>query len=61
MTLEQWAQLSNRTIHKPGGTYVMSTKRNNIHHKKLWKLSDYKVTTVTGILVWLVPKETKNE
>ncbi len=59
MTLEQWAKKTKRpTIQSPSGAVcVCSTKSNNPdHHYELWHLSDYKVSTVSGLVVWVVPK-----
>lgn len=55
MTLEQWTRFSGISpkVHPNGGTYVHVV----CPHSKwlLYRLTDYKVSTVSGPVVWLVP------
>ena len=61
-TLAEWSESTGievenvvRTDGGPSGTCVISTQAND-RHSDLFHLSDYAVSTVSGIVVWLVPR-----
>lgn len=59
MTLADWTALSGIKPTHPttekGAVSVCSNSMGNPYHAELWRLSDYKVSSVSGPVVWLVP------
>jgi hypothetical protein len=58
MTLAQWSDANSIAItqSKHGGTSVVVGIGSRAYFD-LFHLSDYAVSTVSGIVVWLVPRE----
>jgi hypothetical protein len=59
MTLKQWSKktgiLPTHPTTERGAVSVLSTEVNFQDHFQLWKLEDYKVSSVSGPVVWLIP------
>lgn len=58
MTLKEWSKKSgilptHPTTEKKAVSVVL--RIDNPHYQDLWKLSDYKVSSVLAGVVWLVP------
>lgn len=58
MNLKQWSEAAEilptcPTTEKEAVSVVVD--HNNPHRKLLWDLSDYVVTSVCGIVIWLRP------
>ena len=59
MTLKEWSQKTGiKPTHPTSetGTVSLISEPKNELHKELWKLEDYKVTSVHGVVIWLTPK-----
>ncbi len=56
MTLKQWAEKHTGTIERSNGTaYVfIHLHLQGEPYRELFRLSDFKVSTVSGPVVWLV-------
>jgi hypothetical protein len=62
MTLGQWIQTANYpyTGRWNGHAYVIADCAGNPPARRsLWNLSDYRVSSVCGGSIWLMPKEGK--
>ncbi len=58
-TLADWTKATGILPTYPtterGAVSVISTSDRTKYHAHLWHLTDYKVSTVSGPVVWLVP------
>lgn len=64
MTLKEWeARYGERAIPHVHTTacYVPDTIRSFGVRARLWSLSDYRVTSVTGGAIWLLPKPRRSD
>lgn len=64
MTLADWEKKSPLTVgtHKTGARWVPDDFPNALHDEhdlrwELWHLSDYRVSSVSGGTIWLIPKK----
>lgn len=61
MKLKEWTKYSGITPTTPTtetGAVSVCIEDNNDFRKQLWDLEDYKVSSVSGIVVWLIPQQT---
>jgi hypothetical protein len=60
MTLKEWSCgtgiLPTHPTTERGAVSVLSTRESNPGHTDLWRLDDYAVSSVCGVVVWLVPR-----
>jgi hypothetical protein len=60
MTLKVWCQrngvLPTCPTSECGAVSLISYRELHGEHALLWSLSDYTVSSVCGVVVWLVPK-----
>lgn len=63
MTLNEWAEKCPTAVlvrdDDPNGTVVYALVRDlpAEHVRELWHLDDYVVSSQTGMVIWLVPKQ----
>jgi hypothetical protein len=64
MTLEQWASASEVAVERPSphlrGVAVV-VDHFSPWRRYLWHLDDYRVSSVSGPTVWLIPSEGSND
>jgi hypothetical protein len=60
MTLKEWCATMNILPTHPttekGAVSVILYKEPHQNQSELWHLDDYTVSSVSGVVVWLVPK-----
>jgi len=57
VTLQEWSDKTGIPVNETGlskAKTVISGRENPLH-TILWNLEDHKVTTATGVMVWLIP------
>lgn len=60
MTLHEWSQLTSILPTHPTtecSAVSVIVDHLNEHRSKLWRLTDYAVSSVCGIVIWLVPRK----
>jgi len=57
MTLAQWCEQTGISPTKVGDATCVIPNWWNPSHKELFHLADYVVSTVSGIVIWLVPRK----
>jgi hypothetical protein len=62
MTLKEWCEVLGiipTPLTDKDYCSICYNWTNNLHHTKLWHLSDYRVISVSGVVIWLQLKENK--
>lgn len=63
MTLKEWSEKTGILATEPTeivGVVSIDVEPSTLFYTHLWGLSDYKVSAVSGPIIWLVPVEKEN-
>jgi len=62
MTLQEWEYIYGKYsyLHESGRVYIIDDNRILEGRTKLWHLDDYKVTSVSGGVIWLTDAQYHN-